>query len=105
MKARMFLFKVFGVSSTFAARLLDLALKLDSQIPNAHLVHWLDQTQRLIENAPLMFRPIRTTRDAAEFASIKRSARRTDGFNDVAINGEHHRGNARELKCARYERT
>jgi len=107
MKARKFRFKVVGgseVSSTFAASFFNLRFEIDSQVANANLVHRLDQPQCFVKNSSLVFGLVGPTGDAAQLAVVVSRARRTHSFNDLSLNGEHHRRHAREFDRAREER-
>src|ERR1700754_3074286 len=82
-------------------RHFDFGFECDDEVAYARLVYWLDETQGFVEDAALVLGPGGLARDAAEFARIVCGARRARLLDDFAVNGEHHRRDARRLNRAR----
>src|ERR1700682_1359830 len=89
---------------TLAAFFLYRAFQNHAQTAYPGLVHRLNQAQRLIQNSSLMLWPVGLSGDAAALALVKRSAGWPNAFNDLLIDRQSHRRDARLLESARYQR-
>src|SRR6185369_375736 len=90
-----------GEKLSFAPGGFDLALEFDHQLANTRLAHRFNPTQRFIEHAPLLLRPIRLAHYASQLAVVKTGTRWTHSFHHFTLNCQGHRGNARVLDRAR----
>src|ERR1700749_4249744 len=91
----------FSPGLTLAALDFDFGFECDDEVAYARLVDGLDEAERFVEDAALVLGPVGLARDAAEFARIPSGARRSRLLDDFAVDGEHHRRDARRLNRAR----
>jgi len=87
----------------FAPGFFYLTLQFYDEFAYFGLIHWLDQTEGFIENASLVFGPIWKASDGTQFSIIKGRARRSHTCRHSFVDRQSHGGNARQLKCSRYE--
>jgi len=86
---------------SFAAGHLYFTLQLNHQSLESRLAHRFNPTQRFIQNAALMLRPIRFAGDAPEFPAIECCPGRAHTFRNQAIDGKCHCRNAGDFDRAR----
>jgi hypothetical protein len=58
------------VKLAFAAGFFNLTFQSDDQFAYAGLIHWFDQTQGLIQNSSLVFRPVGQSGNRAKLAIV-----------------------------------
>src|ERR1051325_2444994 len=88
-------------SSPLASRHLDFGFERDDEVADARLVNGFDEAEGFVEDAPLVLGPVGLAYDAAEFTRIVSGARRTGVLDDLTVDGERHRRDARGLNGAR----
>src|SRR2546429_10029096 len=82
----------------FAALHLHFGFERDGEVKDAGLVYRLDEAERFVEDAALVFGPVGVARDTAQVTRVGSGARWACALDRLACDGEQHRRDARGFK-------